>query len=113
MPLSPLNRLDGVARLDHEHVAVAIRVIRFTGADLHEPQSRPIGGWRDRRYVLPRRDYEGRARRGSVLRCLLLMLRGANALVMVMRSPFDGQKNAQALGSDRARWDCSRYDGEW
>ena len=32
----PLNRLDGVARLDNEHVAVAIGVVRFTGADLCE-----------------------------------------------------------------------------
>ena len=27
-----------IARLDHEHVAVALGVIRFTGADLCEPE---------------------------------------------------------------------------
>ena len=58
----------------------------------------------DRRCVLPRRDYEGRARRDSVRRCLLLILRGANSPVMFMRLLSMDEKMPR-------RWEATGHGG--
>jgi len=65
----------------------------------------------DRRCVLPRRDYEGRARRDSVRRCLLLILRGANSPVMFMRLLSMDEKMPRRWGATGHGGYCSRYDG--